>query len=95
MESPGNKTLLIGERMILLLECPREEKLTSYLLWIVITDFGVLIIIWFDMINGIPAKISQPSFGTTKAVKCSGGISSQCKYILISPIIGRYDYPSA
>ena len=95
MESPGNKTLLIGERMILLLECPREEKLTSYLLWILITDFGVLILIWFDMINGISAKISQPSFGTTKAVKYSGDISSQCKYILIWPIIGKYDCPSA
>ena len=32
MESPGNKTLLIGEQMILLLECPSEEKLMSYLL---------------------------------------------------------------
>ena len=80
--------------MILLLECPSEEKLTSYLLWIVITDFGVLIIIWFNMIDHIPAKISQPSFGTTKAVKFNSGISSQCKYILISPIIGKYDCPS-
>ena len=53
------------------------RKLTSYLSWIVITDFGVLIIIWFDMINGIPAKISQPSFATTKAIKCNGGISPQ------------------
>ena len=61
--------------MIVLLECRSEEKLTSYLLWIVITDFGVSIIIWFDMINNIPAKISQSSFGTIKAVKCNAGIT--------------------
>ena len=51
------------------------------------TDLGVLIIIWLDMINDIPAKISQPSFGTAKTVKSNGGISSQFKYIFISPII--------
>ena len=79
MESPRNKTLLIGERMIILLECSNEEKLTSYLLWIVMADLGVLIIVWLDMINDIPAKISQPSFGTTKTVKSNGGISSQFK----------------
>ena len=62
---------------------------------IVITDFRVLIIIWFDMINNIPAKISQPSFDITKAVKCNSGISSQFKYIFISQIIGKYDCPSA
>ena len=39
MESPANKTVLIGEQMILLLECPSEEKLTLYF----ITDFGVLL----------------------------------------------------
>ena len=54
MKHPGYKTLLIGERMLLLLECPSEEKLTSYLLWIVITNSGVLIVIWFDMMNDIP-----------------------------------------
>ena len=54
MKHPGYKTLLIGERMLLLLECPSEEKLTSYLLWIVITSSGVLIVIWFDMMNHIP-----------------------------------------
>ena len=54
MKHPGYKTLLIGERMLLLLECPREEKLTSYLLWIVITNSVVLIVIWFDMMNDIP-----------------------------------------
>ena len=54
-----------------------------------------MIIIWFDMINSIPAKISEPRFRTTKAVKCSDGISSHCQYILISPIIGKYDSPSA
>ena len=57
----------------------------------IMTDFGVLIIIWFDMINGIPAKISQPSFGTTKTVKSNGGVSSQIKYIFISPIIRKHD----
>ena len=54
MKHPGYKTLLIGERMLLLLECPSEEKLTSYLLWIVITNSVVLIVIWFDMMNDIP-----------------------------------------
>ena len=95
MESPGNKTLLIGERMLLLLEYPSEKNLASHFLLIVITDFGVLIIIWFYMINGIPAKISQLSFRTTKAVKFNGGISSQFKYIFISPVIGKYDCSSA
>ena len=57
--------------------------------------WGVLIIICFDMINDIPAKTSQPSFGTTKAVKYSGGISPRCKYILISAIIGKYECPPA
>ena len=54
MKHPGYKTLLIGERMLLLLECPSEEKLTSYLLWIVITNSVALIVIWFDMMNDIP-----------------------------------------
>ena len=54
MKHPGYKTLLIGERMLLLLECPSEEKLTSYLLWIVIPNSVVLIVIWFDMMNDIP-----------------------------------------
>ena len=95
VESPGNKTLLIGERMLLLLEYPSEKNLASHFLLIVITDFGVLIIIWFYMINGIPAKISQLSFRTTKAVKFNGGISSQFKYIFISPVTGKYDCSSA
>ena len=55
------------------------------------TDLGVLIIIWLDMINDIPAKISQPSFGTTKTVKSNGGVSSQFKYIFIFPLICKYD----
>ena len=46
--------------------------------------------VWHD--KGIPAKFSQSSFGTTKAVKC---IFSQFKYIFISPKIGKYNCPSA
>ena len=57
--------------MILLLECQIQEKLMSHLLWLVITFFGLLIVIWFDMTNDIPAKISQPSFGGTKAWEMS------------------------
>ena len=75
MISLGNKTLLIGEQMILLLECSREEKFTSYLLWIVITDFQILIIILF--------RFSQLRFGTTQALKCNVGISSQFQYIFL------------
>ena len=43
----------------------------SHLLWLVITFFGLLIVIWFDMTIDIPAKISQPSFGGTKAWEMS------------------------
>ena len=83
MISPGNKTLLIAEQMIPLLECSSKEKFTWYLLWIAITDFRILIIILFDMKNGISTKISQPRFGTTQALKCNVGISSQFKYIFL------------
>lgn len=57
--------------------------------------YGAFVIIWFNMINGIPAKVSEPSFDTIKGVKCNGGISSQLKYIIIFPIIGKFNCPLA
>ena len=47
------------------------------------------------MINDIPAKVSEPSFDTIKGVKCNGGISSQLKYMIIFPIIGKFNCPLA
>lgn len=36
--------------------------------------YDVFVIIWFNMINGIPAKVSEPSFDTIKGVKCNDGV---------------------
>ena len=35
---------------------------------------GMFITIWFDIMNSIHAKISQPNFWTTKAVKYMAGV---------------------
>ena len=81
--------------MILLLEYPIEEELMWCLLWIAITNFGVFVITQFDLINGIPAKVSEPSFDTAKAANCNGGVSSQFKGTIIFPIIGKHNCPLA
>ena len=47
------------------------------------------------MINGILAKVSEPSFDTTKVAKCNDSVSSQFKYIIIFPRIDKYNCPLA